>query len=115
MSRKYRKLLEEAIKDLEVECYNKAASAAYFASRMLVEEILDALGERIPRRDDKLINAIRNKGYKKEAFYLETLYELRKRADYAASIDRNQAHKSVKLSKEVIESLEKYLKKIKRQ
>ena len=40
MSQRSRRLLEEAIRDLEISCYNKAASASYFAVRMLAEEIL---------------------------------------------------------------------------
>ncbi len=37
MSQRSRRLLEEAVRDLEISCYNKAASASYFAVRMLAE------------------------------------------------------------------------------
>jgi len=57
-----KKLLEEAAKDLEIGCYNKAASASYFAVRKASETLLMILGEAVPRRDDKLANAIKYKG-----------------------------------------------------
>jgi len=74
LSQRSRRLLEEAIRDLEISCYNKAASASYFAVRMLAEEILKQLGEHIPRRDDKLANAIKSKGLRGEATAMVILY-----------------------------------------
>ena len=106
--------MEEAIKDLEVMCYNKAASASYFAVRMLAEEILRALGENIPRRDDKLANAIRNKGLVREATAMATLYSLRKKADYEARVGGGEAELAVKLSIEVCRSLEEFLNGIRK-
>ena len=111
-SKASRKLLEEAVKDLEIGCYNKAASASYFAARILAEEILKTLKEPIPRRDDKLINSIRNKGLINEAIILGILYQYRKRADHQASIEREEAEIAVRKSIEIIESMEKYLGKI---
>jgi hypothetical protein len=88
-------------------CYNKAASASYFVVRMLAEEILRTLGEQIPRRDDKLANAIRNKGLVREAVAMATLYALRKKADYEAGITKEEAKLAVDLSIDVYRSLEK--------
>jgi hypothetical protein len=68
LSQRSRRLLEEAVRDLEISCYNKAASASYFAVRMLAEETLRQLGEHIPRRDDKLANAIKNKGLRRRGY-----------------------------------------------
>jgi hypothetical protein len=54
--------------------------------RMLAEEILRQLGEHIPRRDDKLANAIKSKGLRKEATAMVILYAIRKKADYEAGV-----------------------------
>jgi len=112
LSQKSKKLLEEAIKDLDIMCYNKAASASYFAIRMIAEEILRALGEKIPKRDDKLANAIKNKGLIREAIAMASLYALRKKADYEAGISKEEAELSVSLSIQTYRSLEEYLNKI---
>jgi HEPN domain-containing protein len=88
LSQRSRRLLEEAIKDLKMSCYNKAASASYFAVRMLAEETLRQLGEHIPRRDDKLANAIKNKGLKREATATVILYAIRKKADHEAGVEK---------------------------
>jgi HEPN domain-containing protein len=112
LSQRSRRLLEEAIRDLEISCYNKAASASYFAVRMLAEEILKQLGEHIPRRDDKLANAIKNKGLRWEATAMVILYAFRKKADYEAGVTREEAELAVKLSMEVHKLLERYLEEI---
>jgi uncharacterized protein (UPF0332 family) len=57
-----RRLLEEAAKDLKIGCYNKTESASYFALKRAIEALLEVLGEHIPRRDDKLADAIKYKG-----------------------------------------------------
>jgi len=112
LSQKSKKLLEEAIKDLDIMCYNKAASASYFAIRMIAEEILRALGEKIPKRDDKLANPIKNKGLIREAIAMASLYALRKKADYEAGISKEEAELAVSLSIQTYRSLEEYLNKI---
>lgn len=112
MSQKSKKLLEEAIKDLDIMCYNKAVSASYFAIRMIAEEILRALGEKIPKRDDKLANAIKNKGLIREAITMASLYALRKKADYEAGISKEEAELAVSLSIQTYRSLEEYFNKI---
>ncbi|MEM4970488.1 MAG: HEPN domain-containing protein [Sulfolobales archaeon] len=80
---------------------------------MLAEEILKVLGESIPRRDDKLANAIKNKGLVREAAAMAILYSLRKKADYEAMVGRDEAELAVKLSIEVCRSLEEFLNRIK--
>jgi hypothetical protein len=93
-------------------CYNKAVSASYFAIRMIAEEILRALGEKIPKRDDKLANAIKNKGLIREAITMASLYALRKKADYEAGISKEEAELAVSLSIQTYRSLEEYFNKI---
>ncbi len=92
-------LLREAIKDLEVGCYNKAASAAYFSVRLAAESVLRGLKT---KRDDKIANALervlsRKLGRKKARdirnAYM-TLFEARKLAD----------HRPISLSKEEAET-----------
>ncbi|MEZ0290677.1 MAG: HEPN domain-containing protein [Sulfolobales archaeon] len=112
LSKHSKKLLEEAIKDLEVECYNKAASASYFALRRACEDLLLLLGERIPRRDDKLANAIRNKGLVEVAETLRVLYQLRKIADYGDGVSREEAYMSVEKAKRAIEIIEELIKRV---
>jgi hypothetical protein len=57
----------------------------------LQKETLRQLGEQIPRRDDKLANAIKNKGLKREATATVILYAIRKKADYEAGVTREGA------------------------
>ena len=91
-SNKWEELLREAVKDLEVGCYNKAASASYFTVRMRLEVLLRKRSVTIPRRDDKLANVLKHLGYPEEAAEMLELYELRKRADYSEdSITREEA------------------------
>ncbi|MCD6244681.1 MAG: HEPN domain-containing protein [Candidatus Korarchaeota archaeon] len=52
---KSHELMREAIKDLEVGCYNKAVSAAYFSVRLAAESVLKGLKT---RKDDKIANAL---------------------------------------------------------
>jgi HEPN domain-containing protein len=88
LSQRSRRLLEEAIRDLEISCYNKATSASYFAVRMLAEETLRQLDEHIPRRGDKLANAIKIKVLGGEATAMVILYALGKKADHEAGVEK---------------------------
>jgi hypothetical protein len=74
----------------------------------LQKETLRQLGEHIPGRDDKLANAIKNKGLKREATAMIILYAFRKKADYEAGVTREEAELAVKLSIEVHKLLERY-------
>ena len=83
-------LMEEAARDLEVGCYNKAVSAAYFSVRLLAESLLKMR----TRRDDKIANALRRRlelaigRWEAERVRREflALFEARKRADHRADI-----------------------------
>nr|MDO8081766.1 HEPN domain-containing protein [Candidatus Freyarchaeota archaeon] len=79
-------ILKEAQKDSEIKCYNKAVSAAYFATRMATESFLANRIQNLPRRDDKLANVLRNLGFAPLADKLLLLYEQRKKADYGERI-----------------------------
>ncbi|MBS7247675.1 MAG: HEPN domain-containing protein [Candidatus Freyarchaeota archaeon] len=76
-------LLREAKRDIEVGCYNKAVSAAYFALRMVVERYLDSLGAPYSKKDDKLANTIQSLGMKEVAYVMRVLFQARKRADHS--------------------------------
>ncbi len=72
-------LFEEALKDLEIGCYNKAVSAAYFSVRLMAEVLLKDIKT---TKDDKIANAIGRilgKNFKEETMWL---YEERKKADH---------------------------------
>ncbi|MCD6164206.1 MAG: HEPN domain-containing protein [Candidatus Odinarchaeota archaeon] len=77
------KLFEDAIFDFENKRYNKAVSSFYFAVRWYAELLLKKLRSPIPRRDDKLANAIENLGLIDVARTLRLTYNLRLKADYS--------------------------------
>jgi HEPN domain-containing protein len=107
LSQRSRRLLEEAVRDLEISCYNKAASASYFAVRMLAEETLRQLDEHIPRRGDKLANAIKSKGLRRRGYSHGNLI-----CSWEESRPRSRSGErelAVKLSMEVHKQLERYL------
>ncbi len=87
LKRKSDKLMEEAVRDLECGCYNKAVSAAYFSVRMLAEYMMPGLRT---SKDDKIANALRRMLSRKvgedEAERIRSdflsLFEARKRADH---------------------------------
>ncbi len=103
---KARLLLIQAERDLEIGCFDKAASAAYMAARMAAEVLLRSLGQRgIPRRDDKLARAVANLGMRPEAEELMRLYEVRKRADYSRyPVDAASASDCVRAAGRLVES-----------
>ncbi len=103
------KLLEEAAKDLEIGCYNKAASASYFAVRKASETLLRILGEIIPRRDDKLANAIKYKGLTEVSEILRILYQARKEADYGEGVTEEEARASVEMARKAIEIIKRFI------
>lgn len=103
---KARKLLEEAKTDLSVGCFNKSASASYFAARMIVEIFLRSRNLLIPRRDDKLANLFESQGFEDLSNDLRRLYDLRKKADYLGkSVDRKEAEKAVRLANNIVDVL----------
>ncbi|MDK2384924.1 MAG: hypothetical protein QI199_09010, partial [Candidatus Korarchaeota archaeon] len=48
-------LWDEALKDLDVGCYNKAVSASYFSVRLAAESVLKGLKT---SKDDKIATAL---------------------------------------------------------
>ncbi|GAY26361.1 HEPN domain-containing protein [Desulfurococcaceae archaeon AG1] len=107
-----KRLLEEAYKDLEIECYNKATSASYFALRKACETLLTVLGEKVPRRDDKLANAIKNKGLEHIAKNLITMYVYRKAADYGEGVSREVAIECYRLAREGVGEVESLIRSL---
>ena len=104
---KVKALLYQAERDLEISCYDKCASASYFACRMMAELYLRSKGIRhLPRRDDKLANLLNNQGLKEEASSLLFLYELRKKADYGKSLtSEDEAREALITAKVFLKSL----------
>jgi len=105
---KARVLLKQAEADLEIGCFEKAASSAYFAARMACEVWARRRGVRdLPRRDDKLANLVRNLGRASEAESLLALYELRKKADYSPFfIEEGEAKLALEVAREVMKLLQ---------
>ncbi len=100
-------LWDEALKDLDVGCYNKAVSASYFSVRLAAESVLKGLKT---SKDDKIANALERvlskKLGKERAKEMRDrymgLYAARKLADHRAfSFDRELASSYVKMAKEL--------------
>jgi len=103
---KARSLLKEAELDLKAKCYNKAASAAYFAARMTADCLLEARGLQVPRRDDKLANLVEHLGLREAASLLRDLYNTRKRADYSSlEVAGEEAAEALEKAKRAMELL----------
>ena len=105
-------LFEEALKDLEVGCYNKAVSSSYFAVRLMAEVLLEDLKT---TKDDKIANAvgrILGREVKEEIMWL---FEERKKADHRpfffdkerTSLIVERASKLLSVLKEEIERRER--------
>jgi len=107
---KAERLMKEAVKDLEIGSYNKAASAAYFSLRMFSEFILLKGRITIPRRDDKLANLIENIGLREIAETLRYLYDLRKKADYSSQeVNEIEAGEAVSQASKLLEKTKQLL------
>jgi uncharacterized protein (UPF0332 family) len=104
---KVKVLLHQDRIDLENLCYDKCVSASYFSCRMAAELFLKSRGiEYLPRRDDKLINLLKNQGFKEEAEELLLLYNLRKKADYSRElVERNEAITALKTAEKLLSIL----------
>ena len=112
---KFERLEKEAFDDISRKNYNKAASALYFSLHQLASKILRILSERIPRRDDKLANAIENKGLLKAATALRILYILRKKADYTEEdVSEREILEVLRVYEDGKRELLNYLKKVER-
>jgi len=113
---KSKRLEEEAFDDLKRGNTNKCASALYFSLHRLSCELLTLLNEHIPRKDDKLANAVENKGLPKAAMALRCLYGLRKKADYSSeSVTLSELKDILDLYRsaknELLEKIEEVLKR----
>ncbi len=103
--RKAEVLLWEALKDLEVGCYNKAVSASYFAVRLMAESFLKGL---TTTKDDKIANALGRSLGPKVREEMLWLYEERKKADHRPYLfDKERASLAVKKSSELIELMKR--------
>jgi len=98
---KSRVLMGEARKDVEIGCYGKAVSAAYFALRMAVERYLERLGAPFSKKDDKLANTMRSLGLKEVSYAMRVLFQARKRADHGSKFfTRREAEELVAMAEE---------------
>jgi len=104
--RKSNVMFSEALKDLEVGCYNKAVSAAYFSVRLAAESVLNIK----TKRDDKIANAVRRLlevkvGVEKarEAWieYMK-LFDCRKMADHRGKLySREEAKRCIEIAEKL--------------
>jgi uncharacterized protein (UPF0332 family) len=67
------------------------------------------LGEHIPRRDDKLANAIENKGLTEVAVILRILYSYRKDADYGEGVTEEIALRCVRDAEKALNMIAKMI------
>ena len=105
-------LIEEARKDLEIGCYNKAISASWFAIEILLRALLLFLGKPMMERSGALIGQVQRifshsyPDYKSLLPKIHSIYEKRKRADHREIIyGRKEAEEVVKAAKEIIQRI----------
>lgn len=99
-------LIKEAEKDIEIGCYNKAVTAAYFSARMVAEDFLKSRIKHLPRRDDKLANTLKALGFTQLAEKLLLLYDQRKKADYGEeTISKTESLNALLHAREILEQL----------
>ena len=111
LEEKSRRLMDEALMDLIVGCYNKAVSAAYFAVRLAAESKLRGLKT---KKDDKIANALarllsrslgREASERTRSEYLSQ-FEARKLADHRPySFEREDAERQVMRAKELLRTI----------
>lgn len=109
---KSRLLMEEARRDLDAGCPNKAVSASYFAVRMAAESLLRGLRT---RKDDKVANALarmlepalgEERAAEVRVSFLR-LFSLRKAADHTLRIfSEEEAREIVEEAERVLATLE---------
>ena len=111
LRRKSDRLMEEAVRDLECGCYNKAVSAAYFSVRMLAEHMMPGLRT---SKDDKIANALKRMLSREvgedEAERIRSkflsLFEARKRADHRPFMfEEDEARFFVEMAMEIRDML----------
>ncbi len=105
--RKSEVLFEEAKKDLEMGCFNKAVSAAYFSVRLMAEALI---GDIRTTKDDKIANALgRLLGWDARERMM-WLFGERKRADHRAHFfDESTAFQVLETARELLERMREKL------
>lgn len=88
-------LEKEALIDIKYGCFNKAATALYFALKHIATILLELRNVQYPRRDDKFANTIKAQGLPLVADALRSLYDLRKIADYSNNSIRKREIDSI--------------------
>jgi len=110
--RKGFQLYEEAERDLEIYCFNKAVSAAYFAVEAFANAIFYIKKQKV-RGFRGRINLIRNIFGEELGEKMEKLHEKRNNADhYEALMTREDAKYALKIADELIRKIIHYLKNI---
>ncbi|RDD53667.1 MAG: HEPN domain-containing protein [Candidatus Korarchaeota archaeon NZ13-K] len=101
--RKSEVLFEEARKDLEVGCYNKAVSAAYFSVRLMAEALI---GDIRTTKDDKIANALGRLLGRDARERMMWLFGERKRADHRVHLfDESTATQVLEVARELLERM----------
>ena len=105
-------LLNEAKKDLEIGCYNKAISASWFAIEAILRALLLFLRKPMMERPGALIGQIQrifNHTYPDYKFLLpqiHSIYEKRKRADHRETLyGEKDAELVVRAAEEIISNI----------
>ncbi len=105
--RKSEVLFEEARKDLEVGCYNKAVSAAYFSVRLMAEALI---GDIRTTKDDKVANALGRLLGRDARESMMWLFGERKRADHRPYFfDESAASHVIEVARELLERMRERL------
>ncbi len=106
--RKSEVLFEEARKDLEMGCYNKAVSAAYFSVRLMAEALI---GDIRTTKDDKVANALGRLLGRDARESMMWLFGERKRADHRPYFfDESTATLAIEVAKELLERMKGKMK-----
>ncbi len=109
-------LLQEAIKDVSMECYNKAVSTFWFSIEQLLRAIVYFYKRITYERSGKLISAFSSLPYGKDTEVLtaiNTLYNLRILADHTTKIiNRERFLRAMRLTHTALEYLLPILEKI---
>ena len=110
-------LLREAKKDLEMNCYNKAISASWFAIETILRAVIIFLGKPMLEKSGALIGQIQRIFRKKFPQYtsllpkIHSIYEKRKRADHREVLfGEKEASSVVKETEIIVSNIKEILK-----
>ena len=105
-------LFEEARRDLEIGCYNKAVSAAYFSVEAFANVLLFIKRQKT-RGFRSRVNVIRSLLGEEVGEIMENLHRKRSEADhYEKIMTREDAEEAIKVSRKLINKIKEYLQKI---